>query len=161
MRSLTTLQLALLFAMVGSVVAVFVPHFVRNVHASRLAEPISGLNHLATWASVQAAGFPTQLAYPPAVGRTPEQVPAGVATRDPDGAWSHPTWKLLNFRKEEPHRYSFEFESVCTDAGAHFTASAFGDLDGDGELSRFDVYGETRPGTHPVIYSINMDREIE
>lgn len=161
MKSFSTIQVALLFATLGSVLAVFVPHFLRNLHASRLAEPIDGLNHLATWASVHAAGFPTTLAYPPSVSRTPEQVPAGVAQRDPEGTWSHPTWKLLGFRKQDPHFYSFEFESACNEAGAHFTARAAGDLDGDGELSRFELFGETRPGSHPVIYSISMDREVE
>jgi hypothetical protein len=161
MRTLSTLQLALLFACVGSLLAVFVPHFLRNLHASRFAEPIEGLNHLATWASVQAAGLPTEIAYPSSVGRTPEQVPAGDAHGDSEGTWAHPTWKLLGFKKTSPHFYSFEFESACTASGAHFTARAFGDLDGDGELSRFELYGETRPHDQPTVYSIRMHREVE
>ncbi len=161
MKSLTSVQLALLFAIFGSVLAVFVPTFIKNLHASRLAEPLDGLDHLATWATVQAAGFPTELAYPLSVGRTPEQVPAGQAVRDPEGAWSHPTWKLLGFKKDAPHHYSFEFESFNSDQGSHFTARSFGDLDGDGELSRFELFGETRPGKHPVVYSVRMYREIE
>ena len=161
MRSLSSVQLAILFAVLGSVLAVFIPSFFRNLHASRLAEPLDGLNHLATWASVQAAGFPTEMAYPETVGRTPYQVPAGQAKRDAEGTWAHPTWKLLAFEKTEPHYYAFSFESLCTQTGSHFIARAYGDLDGDGELSQFELFGETRPGAHPLIYSIQMDREIE
>ncbi len=161
MRALSSVQMALLFAVFGSVLAVFIPHFIRNLHASRLAEPLDGLEHIATWASVQAAGYPPELAYPPSVGRSPQQVPAGEAVRDPEGTWAHPTWKLLGFKKEEPHYYSFEFESLNSERGAHFTARAFGDLDGDGELSRFELFGETRPGKHPVTYSVRMYREVE
>ena len=161
MRSLSSVQLAILFAVMGSVLAVFVPSFLRNLHASRLAEPLDGLSHLATWASVQAAGFPTEMAYPGTVARTPFQVPAGQAKRDPDGTWAHPTWKLLAFEKAEPHYYAFGFESLCSPTGSHFVARAFGDLDGDGEFSHFELFGETRPGVHPLIYSIQMDRENE
>jgi len=161
MRSFSSVHLALLFAILGSLLAVFVPTFARNVYASRLTEPVEGLQHLATWASSQAAGYPTDLAYPSSVGRTPQQVPAGVAVRDPEGTWTHATWKLLGFKKVDPHYYAFEFESVNTTNGANFTARAFGDLDGDGELSRFELFGETRPGAHPSIYSIRMDREVE
>ena len=161
MKSLSSVQMALLFAILGSVLAVFIPTFLRNLHASRLAEPLDGLQHLASWASVQAAGYPTELAYPTSVGRTPEQVPAGQAERDPEGTWSHPTWRLLGFKMTDQHFYSFEFESQNSAKGAHFTARAFGDLDGDGELSRFEVFGESRPEAHPLIYSVRMYREVE
>jgi hypothetical protein len=161
MKSFSSVQMALLFAIVGSVLAVFIPSFVKNVHASRLAEPLEGLHHIATWASIQAAGYPTELAYPGSVDRSPQQVPAGDAARDPEGTWSHPTWKLLGFRKDDPHYYSFEFESLNSETGAHFTARSFGDLDGDGELSRFELFGETQPGKHPEVYSVRMYREVE
>lgn len=161
MRSLSPLQLAILVALVGSLAAVFVPEFIRNVHASRLAEPLEGLDHISSQATMHAAASPTLFAYPETVPRTPEQVPLGKSVTDPSGTWDHPTWKLLDFRKSGPHFFSFEFESQMTAQGAHFIARAFGDLDGDGELSQFEVFGESRPDGEPKIYPVRIFREIE
>lgn len=161
MRSLTSVQMALLFALFGSVVAVFVPHFVRNLQASRLNEPLDGLAHLGAWASSYAAGMPLERAYPDSAPLTPEVVPAGQARSDGENVWRHPTWRLLSFEKTEPHYFSFEFESHTSESGAHFYARAFGDLDGDGDLSRFELFGETRPGEHPRLYAVQIHREVE
>ncbi len=161
MRSLSPLQLALLVAFFGSVLAVFVPTFVRNLHASRLAEPLDGLDHIAQVATMQAAGSPPVLAYPPSVGRTPDQVPAGRAEVDPPGTWDHPTWRLLSFRKSGAHYFSFEFESHTAEGGAHFIARAFGDLDGDGELSHFELYGEVDGAATPRLFPVSIHREVE
>lgn len=159
--SLTALQLAIIVALVGSVLAVFVPEFLRNLHASRLSEPLDGLRRLSSQASMQAAAAPTLFAYPDSAPRTPEQVPAGDSTTDPEGTWSHPTWRLLHFAMSGPHYFSFEFESETSVKGAHFIARAFGDLDGDGELSHFEVFGETKPGQEPVTYPVRIHREVE
>jgi hypothetical protein len=159
--SLTPLQLAIIVALLGSLAAVSIPEFLRNLHASRLAEPLEGLEQIAARASMQAAGSPTLFAYPGTAPRTPEQVPAGESVTDPKGTWSHPTWRLLNFEKSEPHYFSFEFESSISEGGAHFIARAFGDLDGDGELSHFEVFGETRPGKEPRVYPVRIFREVE
>lgn len=161
MRSVSPLQLAILIAVLGSLGAAFVPAFVENLNASRLAEPLDGLQHIAGHAAMQAAGVPAEQAYPASVSRTPEQVPAGRAVTDPRGTWHHPTWQMLNFAKREPHFYSFEFESHTNETGAHYVARAFGDLDGDGELSRFELYGQTKPGGEPQTFSLRMNREVE
>jgi hypothetical protein len=161
MRSLTPLQLAILVASVGSVLAVFIPEFTRNLHASRLAEPLEGLQHLSTGAVMQAAGSPPIFAFPESAPRTPAQVPSGKDTTDPAGTWMHPTWRLLAFEREGPHFFSFEFESHLAEDGAHFVARAFGDLDGDGELSRFEVFGESRRGEEPLVYPVRIAREVE
>ena len=158
---LTPLQLAILVAFTGSVAAVFIPEFMKNLHASRLAEPLEGLRQLSGQASMQAAGAPPLLAYPDSAPRTPEQVPAGKSATDPEGTWAHATWRLLSFEKKGPHFFSFEFESERAEMGAHFIARAFGDLDGDGELSNFEVFGESRPGQEPQVYPVRIFREVE
>ncbi len=159
--SLTPLQLAVVAALLGSLAAVFIPEFLGNLHASRLVEPLEGLRHISARASMQAAGAPTIFAYPESAPRTPESVPAGQSATDPEGTWAHPTWRLLNFEKAGPHYFSFEFESTTSPEGAHFVARAFGDLDGDGELSHFEVFGETRPGKEPMVYPVRIFREVE
>lgn len=161
MSRLSPVQLAALVALLGSVLAVFVPTFLENLHASRLAEPLSGLQRIAGRATMLAAGSPPELAFPATVGRTPEEVPAGEKVRDEAGTWDHPTWQLLGFRMEEPHYFSFDFESHVEDAHSYFVAGAWGDLDGDGQLSRFQVYGEVRGITEPRVYPMQIHREVE
>jgi len=161
LRTFSPLQLAIGVALLGSVVAVFVPEFMRNLHASRFAEPLAGLRHLSAHATMQAAASPPRFAYPPSAPRTPTQVPTGDSVTDPPGTWAHPTWRLLSFEKKDAHFFSFEFESTLGDEGAHFIARSFGDLDGDGELSTFEVFGESRAGEEPTVYPVRIHREVE
>jgi hypothetical protein len=160
-RSLSHLEAAALVAVIGSVVATALPAFVRNLHASRLVEPIDGLNRIATRATVLAAGRPAKGAYPPSVPLTPEQVPKGERVSDPPGTWEHPTWRELGFSQENPHWFSFAFESNNGAGLATFTARAHGDLDGDGLQSTFSVSGQSKDGAGPVTLPMEIHREVE
>jgi len=160
-RPLSPLESVALFSVGGSVLAVFVPVFVEHLHASRLTEPIEALQRIGSRATLIAAGQDIKLAYPESVPLTPAEVPAGEAVEDPEGTWQHPTWQLLEFKFERPHHYSFAFDSKNSPAGSQFTARAHGDLDGDGLYSTFKVMGEYEPGAEPVLYPMEMDREIE
>ncbi len=158
---MTPLQAAIAVALGGGVLAVAVPTFVDNLRASRLAEPMDGLGRIAASATALAAGVPAVLAYPESVGLTPETVPQGERVVDPPGTWDHPTWRRLGFAWDVEHAFAFEFESRSEDGAAHFEARAFGDLDGDGIKSRFEIAGETRDEGEPIIYPIRIHREVE
>jgi hypothetical protein len=142
----SVLRLAAIFGVSGSLLAVGVPTFVRNLHASRLSEALDGLDDIATVAIARAAGHSHAESFPPSVERTPEQVPRGVLVTDPQGTWNHLTWRALAFELSEPHAYSYRFDSsLDPDSGtARFVVEAQGDLDGDGNLSRLQVQGERR-----------------
>jgi hypothetical protein len=200
MRSPSIVEVAALIAVGGSVLAVMLPTFVENLHASRLTEPLDTLNRLATRATALAAGRPAEAAYPESTGLTPSQVPRGELVTDPPGTWEHPTWKRLGIAFDVPHAFSFEFDSHNAagaggegDAGAApsagaiaptaaplpgvapapagsaggetdratFRAVAHGDLDGDGSLSTFEIRGESRDGSEPVVSALTMSREVE
>lgn len=161
MRSLSPVEAALCIAVAGSVLGVGVPAFFRNLHASRLVEPMDGLERIARAAAERAATEPVSSAYPANAGPTPALVPAGVALRDPPGSWDDPTWVSLGFGFSTPHRYSFEFESEHRGRRARYRASARGDLDGDGQLSEFSVRGESGEGKAPVTFPLEMHREME
>lgn len=138
----TPIELAIGVALLGSVTAVAVPTFVREVHASRLVEPVDGLARLGATTVAYA-----ELAqrFPDTAPLTPSVPPRGKKEADPPGTWDHPTWKVLAFRPAAegvPHAYSFALDS----SGTTFTARARGDLDGDGVLSTFEVRGVARPG---------------
>ncbi|MEY4548520.1 MAG: hypothetical protein RL685_4715 [Pseudomonadota bacterium] len=161
MRSLSLLEGAVGFAIAGSVLAVGVPAFFRNLHASRLVEPMDGLARIASAAAANAEREPVATAYPASVGLTPAVVPAGTAVRDLPGTWDNPTWVSLGFSFATPHRYSFEFGSERRSKRSRYRATARGDLDGDGQLSELSVQGEMSEGRAPLTFPLEMHREIE
>jgi hypothetical protein len=161
MRPLSALESVVLVSIAGSVLAVFVPTFVRQLHASRLAEPLEGLQRIAGRATLLADGRALSKAYPASVGLTPAEVPAGNSVEDPEGTWDHPTWQSLEFRMTRPHYYAFAFENESKGDVARFTARALGDLDGDGLFSTFKMEGEMQAGKSPVLFPLEMDRELE
>jgi hypothetical protein len=160
-RSLSPVEAALLIAIGGSVLAVGIPAFVQNLHASRLVEPMDGLTRIAAAAASVAAAPRGAARYPASVGPTPRSVPAGKSAADPPGAWDHPSWLELGFRFTRAHRYAFEFESTARPGLSQYTASARGDLDGDGQLSEFSIRGEARGAEPPRTFPLEMRHEIE
>jgi hypothetical protein len=137
------------------------PPFLRNLRASRLAEPMDRLSYIGSRATLIAAGRPVESAYPGAAPLTPAVVPKGELVLDPPGTWDHPTWRLLDFRVEEPHAFSFAFESENGPDVSRFRATARGDLDGDGNLSTFSIAGESPKGGAPSSGPLAMHREVE
>ncbi len=144
-----------------SVALSVLPAFLRNLRASRFAEPLDGLAFVAARATLLAAGRPPESAYPPSAPLTPAAVPRGELVVDPPGTWDHPTWRLLDFHLDEPHAYSFAFESTNGAAGAHFEVVAHGDLDGDGNTSTFSITGDVSPNGTPATMPLAMYREVE
>jgi len=157
----SVLQLSLGTSLLGSVVVVTVPAFVSDFRASRLAEPLDGLRDIATRATALAALAPPERAYPAPAPLTPSRIAGASPVADPAGTWDHPTWRLLDFKKAGAHSYAFQFDSELSPEGATFLASAFGDLDADGMLSEFAVCGEVRKGQEPVIFPVQIYREVE
>ncbi len=139
-RGATALQIAVAISVLGSVLATAVPAFIRDFHASRLAEPVSGLERLGT-ASV-AYGLSHGGVLPGPAPLTPATVPRGVLMIEPPGTWDHPTWKALTFEplaNNAPHAFAFGYDREDT----RFMAHAHGDLDGDGNVSTFELRGST------------------
>lgn len=143
---------------------VAVPSFVQNLSASKLTEPIDGLDRLVTNAVAYARARPQPISFPPSAPLTPAEVPRGEAAEDPPNAWEHLTWKSLDFRFEASHSFAFKFDSALDpNTGVmRFVATAHGDLDGDGVISTFEVRGERVPGQEArVLPGMFVDREVE
>lgn len=158
MRRFTPIELAIAVSLIGCILAVAIPTFIREVHASRFVEPVEGLSRLGA----------TACAYANAVGRFPDSAPLTPATPprgkkdvDPAGTWDAPTWTALAFRASPegvPHAYSFSFEN----GGGSFVARARGDLDGDGILSTFEVTGSLKPGADNCVDpGMHIESELE
>lgn len=162
MRRLTPIELAIGAALLGSLAAVAIPAFVKELHASRFVEPTDGLARLGALAVAYAE---TNDKFPDSAPLTPAAPPRGKKEADPANTWDHPTWKALGFRASAegvPHAYSFSFDSA---KGNTFVAQARGDLDGDGILSTFEIKGAMRaPDAKPkaeVLPGMTIDSELE
>lgn len=148
MRRFTPVELAIGTAILGSLLAVAVPAFLRDLHASRFVEPTEGLERLGASAVEYAV---VNGRFPESAPLTPAVPPRGKKEADPPGTWDGATWKALAFRPSAegvPHAYAFSFES--TSGGSAFVAQARGDLDGDGVLSTFEIRGRTAHDATPT-----------
>src|SRR5262245_44418459 len=153
-----------MFAVGGSVLAVAVPAFLRSLSASKLTEPVNGLERMVVSAVAYAEGRPQELSFPPSAPLTPAEVPRGVRSVDPPDAWEHLTWKSLAFRFDDAHAFAFRFDSTYEPESRafRFVSTANGDLDGDGMLSVFEVRGERLAGQPArVLPGMMVDREVE
>jgi hypothetical protein len=158
MRRLSPVELAVGFAAIGSTLAVAVPTFVREVHASRFVEPLEGLARIGAGAVAYAEQHGR---FPDSAALTPATPPRGRKEVDPPGTWDAPTWRALSFRpaaEGAPHAYAFSFEST----GDTFVARARGDLDGDGVFSTFEIRGAARSGEKAAVApGIYVEAELE
>ena len=148
-RRFTVLELAVAWAVGGSVLAIAVPTFVREIHTSRMVEPVEGLKRIGAAAVAYAREHPVAQAFPPTVASTPGTPPRGKCEPDPPGAWDAPTWRALDFRPSPegvPHCFSFSFESSLSATKSTFRAQAHADLDGDGIPSTFEITGHYAEG---------------
>ncbi|MEZ4440898.1 MAG: hypothetical protein R3B72_17505 [Polyangiaceae bacterium] len=163
-RSLSAAELAAIIAVGGSLVTIAVPAFFRALSASKLSEPIDGLERLVGNALAYSEGRPQNISFPPSAPLTPAEVPRGVTALDPPGAWEHLTWKSLQFGFDYAHAFAFRFDSALdpTTGVMRFVATAHGDLDGDGVLSTFEVRGERVPGQPArALPGMFIDRKVE
>jgi len=162
MRGITAIEAAIGVALIGSVLAVAVPAFVRNLSASRLTEATSGLSLLGAHAVQGASGKTCADAFPPSAPLTPSVVPRGKPAVDPEpDPWQHPTWKALDFRPSAPgiaHSFAFSFDRSRPEA---FVASAHGDLDGDGTTSTFEVRGQCDSDVTKLVPGMYVEAELE
>lgn len=158
MRRFTPIELALGVALLGSIAAVAIPTFARELHASRLVEPQDGLVRMGTRAMAFAEA---NQSFPASAALTPGVPPRGTKAVDPPGTWDTPTWTALEFRpvaEGVPHAYSFAFES----SSGSFIGRARGDLDGDGILSTFEIRGVAPPGQAPRLEpGMYVEAELE
>ncbi len=161
MRSLSPIEAAALVSLAGCVLAVCVPTFARNVHASYVSEATRGVAEIAARTVMKLEQAQALDALPEPAPLTPSQVPRGTRVTDPPGTWSHPTWRALEFSFERAHSYSFAFESERGESSAKFSAVAHGDLDGDSVQSTLSIDGEFVPHSAVKLSPLDVQNEIE
>ncbi|AKF06875.1 hypothetical protein [Sandaracinus amylolyticus] len=161
----TFLQVAAVVAVVGSLLAAFVPTYVRQLRLSKISE---ASEHLALMHMRAAAYFaaehdtergPARHCLPPAAGPTP----ATPSVEPVEVAWDGSTldaatWTALGFAPERPVRFSYAFEPATDGCGLRsaegtylVTFRANGDLDGDGVRSVFERRAAADPQTGELV----------
>ena len=77
MARTTYVEVAVAIALGGSLLAIALPSFARNLNASRLSEAVRGVGDIAAGAVVYADGKEASEAFPPPAPLTPAEVPRG------------------------------------------------------------------------------------
>jgi type IV pilus assembly protein PilA len=153
-RGFTLIEVMIVVAIMGVLAAIAIPTFLKYIKRTRTTEAVENL-HLLFESSVSyfdaahtnAVGAILPATFPESQAPTPDLTAIGVNKHEPVAAeWQTPTWNSLNFAISDPHYFAYQYDSAGSNIGATFTASAFGDLDGDHIYSTFVRLGTVRPG---------------
>lgn len=162
----TLLQVALIVFVAGTVLAAFLPTFVRELRLSKVSEASENLARMHASAAAYFAmehtterGTSTHCLPPPA-GPTP----AAPSVEPIEVDWGDAstldgeTWSALGFAPARPVRFSYVFEPSADGCGLRspegtylVTFRANGDLDGDGERSVFERRAAADPRSGELV----------
>lgn len=149
-KGFTLIELMIVVAILGILAAVAIPAFLKYIKRSKTSEATMNLRKMfdssATyfandWADssgdLLSHQFPSSATPTPAIASISSNKVTTTET-----TWSGTSaWVALNFAVTDPHYYSYQYDATGSDNLAVFTASAFGDLDGDDTVSTFVRFG--------------------
>ena len=120
-RGVTLLEAAIGVSLVASLLAIFIPTYVRGVHGSRLVEATDGLDRIGARAIAGARGKPAHDAFPDSAPLTPAAVPRGAPAVDEDGVWDKGsklwTWTMTTSQMSDKLKQSGSMRIDAAGAG--------------------------------------------
>lgn len=146
-KLMSLIEFGIVAVVLGLMALVVVPTLMRTIKERRSAEATENLRVLFNAASdyyvaqvEENSGDNTTVRFPPSM---PEPHPSDVGKKAVTTSTWHmiPAFKALGFELKDAHFYQYDFQSEGEGDNARFTVSAFGDLDGDGKKSRFQMEG--------------------
>jgi len=176
----TLVEVSLILAVAGVVLAVAIPAFVRAMRVSKVAEAREELNRIFEHAALYyatpqtVAGRKQLRCLPEAAGPTPESPSADPRIVDfaaPDTPGSA-TWRALDYAPQGPIRFRYTLLPSAAGCGRAtalphqpdaplLTLRAEGDLDGDGTLSRFEATARDRGGELVLDELLSVTNRVE
>lgn len=143
----TLVELMIVVAIIGVLAALAIYGVARYLKHSKTAEATRNLGSMETGSknSYQqestSDGISFSHKFCDGAGPTPLTAPKASKTKVPSGDWTAAGWECLKFSVNEPQFYSYKYASSGTGTGAKYTATANGDLDGNGATSKFELTG--------------------
>lgn len=159
-RGFSSVEIAAGIAVLGSLLAVGIPAFLRNLQASHLTEATDGLARIQKGAIAYATD---RHALPPGAPLTPNVVPRGERVVDPEGVWEQPGWQAVQFRAAPEglsHRFAFAMD-VHDGSVPELVAHAHADLDGDGIVSTFEARVRQEGGSAQAVPGLIVENDLE
>ena len=164
----TLLELMLVVTILGLLAAAAVPSYVRYLRRMQTSEATLMLRKVFDGAAVYFAAQPAdiggdQLQHQFPVSAPPMPAITEIGTeRVRVTSWDgSPTWDALHFSMADPHYYAYQFDASGFDNDAQFTASAFGNLDGDDTFSTFVRFGSVHAMSVHGSQGVFMEHELE
>ncbi len=153
-RGFNLIELMIVVAILSVLASVAIPSFLKYVRRSKTIEAQIGLRELFTSSvayfdadHADSVGNIVAPQFPASNPVAPDVTDIGaVKLQTVPPLWKSPTWQALNFWVEDPLYYAYQYDSSGTRVGATFTATAFGDLDGDSSYSTFIRVGTVTEG---------------
>jgi type IV pilus assembly protein PilA len=154
-RGFTLVELMIVVAIIGVLSALALYGVSRYLKHAKSAEATANLGSIENGARQQYQRetswgvADSQLfvhTFCPTTALTPSVVPKSAKAMTPTSVWLSDGWTCLKFNVGEPQYYAYQHVSnSSTGTAASYTASAYGDLDGNGVQSTFELSGHGGP----------------
>ena len=168
-----SLPIVVVLVAVAASVAWGVPALLRRHHATQAVHELGRILRAASVYYVKprvgadSARMPCQ--FPPGRIRTTlaatccdARVNDGSGSCDPARIeWNRALWNAMRFQVRDPQPFVFEYEASGAFGAARMTATAYGDLDCDGEMSTFRFRLRGDPRARPDDCVLDAEPEFE